>query len=58
MSSIRVSYECSVGGEQCAKETSDIIQKLVLQGTLIFGIPIAIILWIITGLIEERLRRK
>lgn len=57
-SSVRVNYLCAVPGEQCIKETSDIIQKLALQDTLIFGIPLAVVLWIIVGLIEIKFRRK
>lgn len=58
VSSVRVNYFCSVPGEQCIKETSEIIQKLALQDTLIFGIPLAVVLWIIIGLIEIKFRRR
>jgi hypothetical protein len=58
MSSIRVRYTCTVGGEQCVKETAAITQKIVLQDMIIIGIPLAIIAWIVIGVIEVKLKRK
>ena len=49
---IKINYECLTyfGSEECVKQT----QELAIQDTLIIGIPLAIIAWIIIGIIEEK----
>jgi len=58
LSSIRVSYVCSEGGEKCVEETARVVQQLALHDTLIVGIPLSIIAWIIIGLIESRKKKS
>jgi len=58
LSSIRVRYVCSEGGEKCIEETSRVIHQLALRDTLITGIPLSIIAWIIVGLIESEIKSK
>ena len=51
---IKVHYVCTFPGEVCIRETQQAQQTLVMQGTLIVGVPLAVIAYLLIGYLQSR----
>ena len=57
LNTIRVNYECTAGGAECVRETQQITQQLVTKSVIGFGLPVALLVYIVTGVISSKRKR-
>lgn len=53
-STIRIIYDCKIGGDVCLKEVQKETNRIVLQDTVMVGIPISIIIYIFIGFLQNK----